>query len=62
MPGKEINWLSGSKILPKELHFHCLVEKKGVTWRRGLSLKEEIPLESIIQGFCVGVNFWEQQR
>lgn len=41
---KEMNWLSGSKILPEELHFHCLIEKKGVTWRKGLSqlLREKL--------------------
>lgn len=37
MPGKEINWLSGSKILPKELIFPASWKKKGDIWKRGFS-------------------------
>lgn len=54
-----MNWLSGYKILPKDLHFHCLMKRKGVAWRRGLAFKGEIPLEYTVQDLRMGVIFWE---
>lgn len=58
MPGKEINWLSGSKILLKNL-FSLPHEKRRVTSEKGAYLssysKGETPLGSMIQGLCMGV-------